>query len=337
MRTATALLGAILILPGCGASPDGDEPAAPAPAPAGMVWVPGGRFTMGSDSHHASAAERPPHEVHVDGFFMGARPVTNADFRAFVQATGYVTIAERPVDAEQILRQVPPGTAPPSPEMLVPGSLVFTPAGHVTNLQDWSQWWRWTPGASWRHPDGPGSSIDGKDTHPVVQVAWDDAIAYAAWKGARLPTEAEWEFAARGGLARAEYAWGDAALDPDHPQAHIYQGTFPTRPAGTKPVGALAPNGYGLYDMSGNVWEWTADWFRPDAYARDGARGIVRNPTGPEGPDTRPGAMAARVLRGGSFLCSDSYCRGYRVSARSSAAPDSGASHIGFRIVSKGS
>jgi formylglycine-generating enzyme required for sulfatase activity len=166
-----------------------------------------------------------------------------------------------------------------------------------------------------------------------VQVAWEDAVAYAEWKGARLPTESEWEYAARGGIDGAEYAWGDAPLDPANPQAHIYEGAFPAHAAAPMAVGLHPANGYGLYDMSGNVWEWTADWFRPDAYAADHARGVVRNPTGPDGPDPRPGAMAAKVLRGGSFLCSDSYCRGYRVSARSPAAPDSGASHIGFRIV----
>ena len=305
----------------------------PGPAPPGMIWIPGGQFSMGGDSRHASETERPVHQVIVDGFFMASRLVTNAEFDAFVAATGYGTVAERAVDAGQILSQVPPGTPPPPAEMLVPGSLVFAPTAQVNGLEDWSQWWRWTPGASWRHPGGPGTSIDDKDDHPVVHVAWEDATAYAKWKGGRLPTEAEWEYAARGGLRRAEHTWGDAPIDPEHPQAHIYAGAFPAHAAGTKAVGSHAPNGYGLYDMSGNVWEWTQDWFRPDAYMLDHARGVVRNPSGPASPDRRPGAMAARVLRGGSFLCSDSYCRGYRVSARSSAAPDSGASHIGIRIV----
>ena len=306
---------------------------APGPAPPGMVWIAGGQFSMGGDGRHASETERPVHEVIVDGFFMASRLATKAEFAAFVAATGYVTVAERAVDASQILSQVPPGTPPPPAELLVPGSLVFAPTAHVSGLEDWSQWWRWTPGASWRHPGGPETSIDDKDQHPVVHIAWDDATAYAKWKGGRLPTEAEWEYAARGGLRRAEYAWGDAPLDPAQPQAHIYAGAFPAHAAGTKAVASHAPNGYGLYDMSGNVWEWTQDWFRPDGYAIDHARGVVRNPPGPASPDRRPGAMAARVLRGGSFLCSDSYCRGYRVSARSSAAPDSGASHIGIRIV----
>jgi formylglycine-generating enzyme required for sulfatase activity len=338
MRTAIALL-VVALTAACGSPPaDRTVPAdvvrePPGPAPDGTVWIPGGPFTMGSESNHASAVEGPVHEVVVDGFFMAARTVTNAEFRRFVEATGYVTVAERAVSADEILSQLPPGTPAPSPDTLVPGSLVFAPAAHVTDLRDWSQWWRWTPGASWRHPGGPGTSIAGRDHHPAVQIAWEDAVAYAAWKGGRLPTEAEWEYAARGGLDGAEYPWGDAPLDPDHPQAHIYEGTFPSHAAEPRAVGSHAPNGYGLYDMSGNVWEWTEDWFRPDAYQHDRARGVVRNPAGPGEPDGRPGAMAAKVLRGGSFLCSDSYCRGYRVSARSSAAPDSGASHIGFRIV----
>jgi formylglycine-generating enzyme required for sulfatase activity len=281
-----------------------------------MVWIPGGRFEMGSDGPHASAFERPVHTIGVDGFFMDRHTVTNREFRAFVDATGYATVAERPL-ADQ----------------LAPGSLVFSPRDDVTELSDWSQWWRFAAGADWRHPDGPESSIDGRDDHPVVQVAWPDAVAYAEWAGRRLPTEAEWEFAARGGLEGAEFAWGDAPLDAAHPQAHIYEGTFPTHAAGPRPVGGFAPNAYGLSDMSGNVWEWTGDWFRPDTYAAYLSRGVVHNPTGPAQGLTEGGAEPTRVLRGGSFLCSDTYCRGYRVSARSPAPPDSGASHIGFRTV----
>jgi len=346
MRARLCVLTAsALLIYGCATPPPPPPPAgdveaarevvtqSPGDAPRGMVWIAGGEFLMGSEGEHAVPAERPRHPVTVDGFFMDARPVTNAEFREFVRATKYVTVAERPVDREQILRQMPRGTPPPDPATLVPGSLIFSPTQHAVSLQDWSQWWAWKAGANWQHPNGPESSIDGQDNLPVVQVAFEDAVAYTKWAGRRLPTEAEWEYAARGGLQGAEYAWGDASFDPQHPQAHIYEGHFPTHAAAPKPVGSFSANGYGLYDMSGNVWQWTADWFWPDTYRRDHARGTVRNPAGPDGPDQREGAMAAKVLRGGSFLCNDSYCRGYRVSARSSAAPDSGASHIGFRTV----
>ncbi|MGH7463116.1 MAG: formylglycine-generating enzyme family protein, partial [Longimicrobiales bacterium] len=303
-------------------------------APPGMVWVPGGTFQMGDDGTHASPDEKPIHEVQVDGFFMDEHTVSNAQFREFVQATGYRTVAERVPSSEEILRQMPPGTPAPDPKMMVAGSLVFAPTSQPVDLRDWSQWWTWKPGADWRHPAGPGSSIEGKDNYPVVQVAWEDAVAYTEWAGRRLPTEAEWEYAARGGLVRQQHAWGNAAFDTASPQANIYDGTFPTHPAEPKAVKSFPANGYGLYDMSGNVWQWTGDWYRPDTYQSDHQRGIAVNPTGPPaGLDPRDGVQAMRVLRGGSFLCSDSYCRGYRVSARSPGAPDSGTSHVGFRTI----
>lgn len=299
-----------------------------------MVWVPGGEFSMGDAGPHASEAERPIHRVRVNGFYMDARTVTNAEFAAFVAATNYVSVAERTPTAEQLLKQLPPGTPAPDPSLLVKGSLVFSPHADVTDLRNWSQWWTFTPGADWRHPSGPSSSIDGHDRDPVVQIAWNDAVAYATWAGKRLPTEAEWERAARGGAEQKAYAWGDAPIDPAHPQAHIYDGHFPSHAAAPKPVGSFPPNAYGLFDMSGNVWQWTLDWYRPDTYLHDHSAGVVTDPKGPaSGLDPASGQEPSKVLRGGSFLCSDSYCRGYRVAARSPGAPDSGASHIGFRAV----
>jgi sulfatase modifying factor 1 len=318
-----------VITSACQPTPDGASQQAPGDPPPGMVWVPGGAFMMGGEDEFAADAEKPLHPVQVDGFFMDSHSVTNAQFRAFVEATGYVTLAERAPTAEEILRQLPPGTPPPDPELLVPGSVVFTPTAHAVDLTQELQWWRWQPGANWRHPDGEASGIEGKDDYPVVHVAWADAVAYATWAGKRLPTEAEWEFAARGGHAHTRYTWGNEPHDATHPQAHIYHGEFPTHAAQPRRVKSFPPTGYGLYDMAGNVWQWTQDWYRPDTYQLDMARGTVANPTGPSMSIGQP----LRVLRGGSFLCSDSYCRGYRVSARSPGDPDSGASHIGFRGV----
>jgi sulfatase modifying factor 1 len=328
LRSAACIALTAMLTVAC--QPKAELPSqAPGTAPPGMVWVPGGKFMMGGNDEYADKAEKPVHPVTVDGFFMDAHTVTNAEFRAFVQATGYVTIAEQAPDAEEILRQLPPGTPPPDPDLLVPGSVVFAPTAHHVDLNDWSQWWRWTPGASWQHPRGPRSGIEGKDNYPVVHVAWADAVAYAKWAGKRLPTEAEWEFAARGGQAQANFTWGNAPHDPAHPQANIYDGAFPTHAAEPKPVASYPASGYGLYDMAGNVWQWTQDWYRADTYEIDMSRGAVSNPTGPAMSAGQP----MRVLRGGSFLCNDSYCRGYRVSARSPGDPDSGASHIGFRGV----
>lgn len=296
---------------------------APGEAPPGMVWIPGGRFDMGSEGPFAGPEERPVHSVEVDGFFIDVHTVTNKRFREFVDATGYVTVAEKLPDEAALKRELPPGATLP-PEALVPGSLVFSPTAGAVDLRDWSQWWRWVPGANWRHPEGPGSSIDGLDNHPVVHVAWDDAMAFAAWAGTRLPTEAEWEYASRGGTGGAEHAWGAKPYDAAHPQAHIYAGNFPTKRSSTAPVGSYPPNAFGLYDMSGNVWQWTLDAFDPAAYGRSTERNPVNQDTA---------STPMRTLRGGSHLCNDSYCRGYRVSARSPNSRDSGASHIGFRTI----
>ncbi len=314
---------------------DGEMPC----GPPGMRWIPGGEFTMGSEEPGARANERPAHRVRLDGFWIDETEVTNAQFRAFVAATGYRTTAENPPDVRAILKQVPPGTPPPAKEELVPGSVVFTPTRGPVPLDDHSRWWRWQPGADWRHPEGPGSRIEGKDDHPVVQVSWDDAAAYAAWAGKRLPSEAEWEYAARGGLEGKPYVWGDEPFSESRPQANIWQGDFPHRNAardgfaGTAPVKSFPPNGYGLYDMAGNVWEWCGDWYRPDTYQRRAGREVV-NPAGPaDSFDPREPQTPKRVIRGGSFLCSDCYCSGYRPSARMSSSPDTGLSHTGFRCV----
>lgn len=283
-----------------------------------MVWIPGGEFTMGTDSAFGRPEERPAHRVRVDGFWMDRTEVTNAEFDAFVRATGYVTTAEQVIDPVEILKQLPPGTPPP--ESLVPGSLVFASAG-----------WRWTPGADWRHPEGPGSTLKGRESHPVVQVSWEDASAYARWCGKRLPTEAEWEFAARGGLDRCDFSWGRESRPDGRIMANTWQGTFPKSNAledgfaATAPVGSFPPNGYGLFDMAGNVWEWCSDRFDPAHYRT--RSGTTLNPSGPRtfaGPERRS-------QRGGSFLCSDTYCSRYRPGARQGCAPDTGMSHVGFR------
>jgi formylglycine-generating enzyme required for sulfatase activity len=305
-----------------------------------MVWVPGGEFVMGTDSELGWPDERPAHRVRVDGFWMDEHEVTNAEFRAFVESTGYVTTAERPPTAEEVLAQSPPGTPAPDPALLVPGSLVFHPPSGRVDLRDFSLWWRWTPGANWRHPEGPGSQLAGRDDHPVVHVSWADAEAYARWAGKRLPTEAEWERASRGGLDGRPYVWGDEPFAAARPQANIWQGEFPLENtaadghARTAPVRSFPPNAFGLYDMAGNVWEWCADWYRRDLYRERSGQGVAVNPVGPDrSHDPRHPFTALRVQRGGSFLCSDSYCSRYRPSARHGCSPDTGMSHVGFRCV----
>lgn len=303
----------------------------PGPAPDGMVWVPGGEFWMGCENCHMPDA-LPLHLVAVDGFWANRTPVTNAEFERFVAATGYVTVAERKPDP----REFP--TVPP--ETLVPGSAVFAPPSGPVPLDNHLRWWRYVPGANWRHPEGPQHTMKALANHPVVHIAWEDAMAYAKWARKRLPTEAEFEFAARGGLDRNRYAWGNELMPGGRPAANIWQGHFPdtnTRADGyarTSPVNAFTPNGYGLYDMGGNVWQWCADWYRPDAYAR-AARGPspVRNPRGPDDSDDpqEPG-LPKRVTRGGSFLCADEYCTRYLVGSRGKSEISSGTSNLGFRL-----
>ncbi|WP_262385929.1 formylglycine-generating enzyme family protein [Hymenobacter sp. BT491] len=308
--------------------------------PAHMVRIPAGEFLMGTDAENSFANERPAHLVRVAAFWMDEHEVTNAEFARFVAATGYVTAAEQPVDWEQLRAQLPPGTPRPGPEALAPGALVFTPPAQAVSLDDVAAWWRWVPGASWRHPEGPASTLRGRAQHPVVQVSWTDAAAYARWAGKRLPTEAEWEYAARGGLAGKRFAWGNTPPDDRHPQANIWQGDFPYRNtrtdgfAGTAPVKSFAPNGYGLYDMAGNVWEWCADWYRADTHVTLARLGSCENPHGPQASlDPDEPATPKRVTKGGSFLCHVSYCESYRPSARRGSDPAAGLSHVGFRCV----
>ena len=309
----------------------------------GMVWIPGGEFTMGTDAELGWPDEKPAHRVRVEGFLIDETEVTNSQFAAFVQATKHVTTAEKAPTVEEILAQSPPGTPAPPKESLVPGSLVFTMTDRPVDLKDFSQWWQWTPGANWQHPEGPDSDLDGREQHPVVQVSWDDAVAFAKWAGKRLPTEAEWEFAARGGLIDKPYAWGDDAPGDTRVFANIWQGEFPhtnTKADGfdrTAPVRSFKPNGFGLFDMAGNVWEWCADAYDHDAYSRRAGKGVIANPLGkrsldPRNPHATSGA-ASRAQRGGSFLCNDKYCSRYRPSARHGLSPDTGMSHVGFRCV----
>ncbi len=298
----------------------------------GMVWIAPGEFWMGSE-HGESRDSRPEHRVYVDGFWMDSTDVTNAQFERFVRATGYVTVAERKPTAEEF---------PNAPrEKLVPGSVVFSPPADGVSLNDYTAWWAWVPGADWRHPEGPKSNIIGKERHPVVQVAWADAQAYARWAGKRLPTEAEWEFAARGGLDRQPYVWGSEFKPKGAFQANTFQGHFPDHNsaedgyAGTSPVKSFPPNRYGLYDMAGNVWQWCADWYRADYYAQLAKAGApVRNPQGP--PDSfdpdDPG-IAKRVQKGGSFLCTDQYCSRYMPGTRGKGEPGTATNHAGFRCV----
>ncbi len=325
--------------PGLVAAPAGKPSAPPSEAPPGMVWVPGGTFRMGTDDPSSMPRERPAHQVQVDGFWVDATEVTNAEFREFVKATGYVTTAEKAPSWEELKDQVPPGTPPPPPEALVPGSMVFAPTNTAVPLNDYTQWWRFIPGANWMHPEGPESSIEGKDQHPVVQVSWDDAQAYARWADKRLPTEAEWEFAARGGLESKKYAWGEDLQPEGRWMANIWQGVFPVRNRAddgfvtTAPVKTFPPNGYGLYDTAGNVWEWCGDWYDENTFARR-ASSLVQNPRGPEKAyDPDAPYAPKRVVRGGSYLCTDSYCTAYRTTGRMASDPLTGLSHTGFRCV----
>ncbi|WP_259069101.1 formylglycine-generating enzyme family protein [Mucilaginibacter sp. X4EP1] len=306
----------------------------------GMVWIKTGTFMMGADNKQALDDEYPKHKVTVSGFWMDATVVTNAQFARFVKATGYITTAERKPDWNELKKQLPPGTPKPADSLLVAASLVFDPPKGAVDLNDYTQWWEWRAGASWKHPHGPGSNIKGKDNYPVVHISWYDAVAYCKWAGKRLPTEAEWEWAARGGLQNKIYPWGNEAVDAGKPKANTWQGHFPDNNTvkdkfyGLAPVASFAPNGYGLYDMAGNVWEWCADYYNNTYYKTINNPNGISNPKGPVNSyDPDEPYTKKRVVRGGSFLCNESYCTGYRVARRMKSTEDSGMEHLGFRCV----
>ncbi|MDG1571916.1 formylglycine-generating enzyme family protein [Robiginitalea sp. M366] len=337
---------AALALEGCRDHPAADRmeagstPAKAPVAPEGMAYIPGGQFLMGGKSAQAQEDELPRRSVGVSAFFMDRTEVTNLQFQAFTEATGYVTIAEQPVDWEALKTQLPPGTPKPPDSLLAAGSLVFQPTDGPVDLRDLSQWWAWTLGADWKHPEGPGSSLEGRWDHPVVHIAREDAQAYARWAGKRLPTEAEWEWAAMGGLKDPKYPWGNDPVTAAADRANFWQGVFPFRNDTldgyyrTAPVGSYPANGYGLFDMAGNVWEWCADKYRADTYQMQTAPSEVINPLGPDTSFDPAEPQAEKyVIRGGSYLCSESYCTGYRVSRRMRSTPDSGFGHTGFRCV----
>ncbi|SHF76357.1 Formylglycine-generating enzyme, required for sulfatase activity, contains SUMF1/FGE domain [Salegentibacter echinorum] len=310
--------------------------------PEGMVWIPGGTFIQGAraEDEMAMKHEKPAHQVTVDGFFMDITEVTNAEFREFVEATGYVTIAEREIEWEEMKKQLSPGTAKPHDSILQPGSLTFKKTKNsVPNLYDYSQWWDWTIGANWRHPEGPGSSIEGKDNYPVVHIAYKDALAYCEWAGRRLPTEAEWEYAARGGQEDAIFTWGND-LNKLSEMANSWEGEFPkknTKADGFEnkaPVKSYPANPYGLYEMAGNVWEFTQDWYNVDYYKDLEKKGNIKNPMGPEKAyNPNQPRTPEKVIKGGSYLCHESYCASFRISARMANSTDSAQEHLGFRTV----
>lgn len=305
-----------------------------------MVLIPGGIFLMGGDNEEAWVDEYPKHEVFIDSFWIDKHEVTNAQFEAFVNATGYITTAEKVVDWDEIKKGLPPNTPKPNANQLAPASLVFVPTSQAVSLHDVSLWWEWRKGANWRQPHGPGSNINGKERHPVVHVSWFDAIAYCEWAGKRLPTEAEWEYASRGGIKNAVFPWGNEKINNEKAKANTWNGKFPFENNEwdgfyfTSPVQSYEPNGYGLYDMAGNVWEWCSDFYDENYYSTLHNK-IAYNPKGPEKSfDSNEPYAQKRVTRGGSFLCHESYCSGYRNSMRMKTTPDTGSVHTGFRTAS---
>lgn len=337
------------LLPCCDTTPSRFE-SIPSEPPTGMIWIPGGTFVMGGQIEECMKEwpsiaqsrddERPLHTVQLDGFWISETPVTNAEFKLFVEATGYKTTAEKVPLIEEIMASLPPGTPPPPKELLVPASLVFTPPDEAISLRDPFAWWRWQKDANWRQPEGPNSSIENRLNHPVVHVSYLDALAYAQWKNMSLPTEAQWEYAARGGKHQETFIWGNEPLVENTGVINIWEGQFPHKNtesdgySGTSPVKNFKPNDFGLYDMAGNVWEWVADWYHPDAYKIQAAKASNLNPQGPAySYDPNEPYAQKRVLRGGSFLCNDAYCSGYRPAARMKNAPETSTNHTGFRLV----
>jgi formylglycine-generating enzyme len=304
-----------------------------------MVWVPSGTFMMGADNNQASPDEYPKHAVQINGFWIDATEVTNAQFMKFVEATQYVTVAERAPKWEDLKKQLPPGTPKPPDSVFVAGSLVFKKLESEVALNNYGQWWVFLKGANWRHPQGEKSDLKGKEQYPVVHIAWEDAMAYCKWSGKRLPTEAEWEYAARGGQQGQIFPWGNEPVDSGKPKTNTWQGKFPHLNLkkdgfeGLAPTKHFPPNAYGLHDMAGNVWEWCFDWYRPDFYKNESGK-IANNPQGPlTSFDPDEPFVPKKVVRGGSFLCNDAYCSGYRVARRMKSSMDTGLEHTGFRCV----
>lgn len=309
------------------------------PSKEGMVWIPAGEFMMGGDDQWSKEDEFPKHKVKLSGFYMDKTPVTNQQFKQFIDATNYITTAEQVPDWEFIKTQLPEGTPKPHDSLLQPSSLVFSPPNQPVQLNNHLVWWSWVQGANWKHPKGPDSNIDELSNHPVVHVTHNDALAYAKWSGKRLPTEAEFEYASRGGLVDNIYPWGNELINKGAVKANSWQGEFPITNLytdgfyHTSPVGIYPANNYGLYDMAGNVWEWCADWYHYDYYKTLGE--LTENPKGPESSyDPNDVMVQKRVTRGGSYLCNDSYCSGFRVAARMKSDSYSSQAHVGFRCVS---
>lgn len=352
LKIAPVFAGAILLLYSCTdnksqlENANSEVPKTQIEAPkevdkSNMVWIPGGEFLQGAINKGEYRREYPLHKSKVNGFWMDKTEVTNAQFMEFVNATNYVTVAERDIDWEVMKNQVAEGTPKPADSLLKAGSLIFNPPNHKIALNDITQWWKWKTGANWRHPEGPESSIENRMNHPVVQVALEDVLAYCKWAGKRLPTEAEWEFASRGGLATSRFSWGDQAPKEDSTQwANIWHGDFPYNNSaldgytGTAPVAQFPPNGYGLYDMAGNVWEICSDFYSINYYDQFRGIALCDNPKGPKKTyNPQNPYEVERVHKGGSFLCHYTYCENYRNSSREGIAEDTGLPHSGFRCV----